>query len=217
MNDTQVLSELLQRDFDALVESLLVVPERSPLALPPQQRLPHRPTALFAELEDVLVACRELRTMMLQKYANRYVNPGWTLRELLAHLASWAREFRHEVETVFRGNAFDYAIPFALSVVGPNRWNEEQVRARGERSFEEILDELVNETERLQVLVLEIPEGSLYRMTTFPHAPSGDPEARWEGSSAQVILGKCQHDRYHLAQIRAQVEAWRKLEESGEA
>jgi hypothetical protein len=70
---------------------------------------------------------KELRGTALEKHANRYINGAWTLQQLFAHLASWAREFRHQVETVVRGESFDYAIPFALSVIGPTRWNEQQV------------------------------------------------------------------------------------------
>ena len=212
MNDLNDLSALLQRDWQALLESLPVQSDRSPVALPPQQRLPLRPAALFAELEDVLRVLKELRGTALEKHANRYINGAWTLQQLLAHLASWAREFRHQVETVARGESFDYAIPFALSVVGPTRWNEQQVQARRKQSLEEILDELESETRRLQDTVLENPVEAMNRTATFPHAPSGDPEARWSGTPALVIFGKCQHDRYHLAQIQARLESWQKLE-----
>ena len=196
------------RDWKALVGGLESRPDGNPLAVPPHRRVPLRSAALFAELESVRLAWNEIRSAPLSDHANRYVNADWNLRALLAHLASWARKFRSEVETVFCGETFDYAIPFALSVMGPTQWNEEQVDARRERSLEEILDELDSETVRVQELVLEMPEEVLNKSTTFPEAPSGDPEVRWRGTAALVVLAKCRHDRYHIAQIRQQIRPW---------
>lgn len=161
------------------------------------------PVALFAELEDVCQAWRELQAAVhLEDYADRFVNTAWTLKQLLAHLASWAREFRQEVERAVRGETFDYAIPFALSVVGPNQWNQAEVEKRAEKSLPALLEEFEQETRRLQDLVLELPEDSLAAETQFPLAPSGDPAALWRGSSAQIVLMKCIHDRYHIGHIQ---------------
>lgn len=161
------------------------------------------PTALFAELEDVCEVWRELQaTARLEDHADRFVNTAWTLKQLLAHLASWAREFRQEVEGAARGETFDYAIPFALSVVGPNEWNQVEVEKRAEKSLEALLEEFEQETRRLQDLVLELPEDSLAAETQFPLAPSGDPAALWRGSSAQIVLMKCLHDGYHIGHIQ---------------
>lgn len=205
------LEARLQREWQERVNAQPFRPERSPLALPPETRFPLRPTALVAELEEVREALGELRQLPLAAYAERYVNAGWTLKDLLAHLASWAGEFRREVETVRRGESFDYEIPFALSVVGPNRWNEEQVLGRRGLSLEEILEEYEAETRRLEELVLEMPEEALYRRAVFPHVPSGEPGARWSATNALVISGKCLHDRYHLAQIRQRLATWSTL------
>ena len=70
--------------------------------------VPPRAASLFAELEDVRATWAELRhAIPLEKYADRFITTGWTVKELLAHMASWATEFRHEVETVARGEGFD--------------------------------------------------------------------------------------------------------------
>lgn len=157
---------------------------------------------LFAELEDVLALWRGLRKAGLSRHARRYVNAGWTLKDLLAHLASWAGEFRRQVETIAEGREFDYAIPFALSVIGPNQWNEEQVEARRSLSLTAILEQFEDETRRLQDLVLTLPREALLRPAILPLAPSGDPRSPVPGNIALVASAKCTHDRYHLAQIR---------------
>lgn len=179
----------------------------SPLSLPPSSRLPLRRPALFAQLEELRTSWLDLEEA-IDAHSERFVNPGWRLRELVAHLASWAREFRQEVETVAAGRGFDYAIPFALSVLGPVQWNEERVAERSNGGVRDQLRELDEETSRLQDLVLEIDDGALYGTALFPHAPSGDPAERWRGSCAMVTLGRCQHDWHHLAQVRQRLAAW---------
>lgn len=211
MADRDDLDLELSREWRELVESTSTAAASSPTSLEPGARLPLRRTALYAELEDVRVSWREL-SPGITRYAERYVNAGWTVRQLVAHLAAWAKEFREEVETVSRGDAFDYAIPFALSVVGPTQWNAEQVQARRGQSVEELLEELDRETRRLQDLVLTIDEPSLYGPASFPHAPSGDPSQRWRGTNAIVILGRCQHDRHHLRHLRERIRAFSEKE-----
>lgn len=203
--------EVLENEWRTLLASVEdafeVAP--SPLALPVSRRIPLSPTALFAQLEEVREESRELRSAIQPGDAERYVNAAWTLKDLVAHVASWAKEFRYEVETVFRGGSFDYAIPYVMTVVGPNEWNEEQVRARERQSLDGSFDELDAETVRLQELLFEMSEEDLYGPATFPLAPSGDPAARWKGPSAVIIAGKCEHDRHHLGQLRKRLESWR--------
>ncbi len=202
------IEELLASEWDRFVENA-PRPAASPLSLPPERRVPLRPVALFAQLEEVREGWRALTSDMSADELSRYITGAWTLKELLAHVASWAREFRHEVETVFRGGDLDYAIPFVMTVMGPNAWNEKEVQARHERSFEEVVPEFDEETARLQELLFEMSEQDLYGPSEFPLAPSGDPKARWKGPSAVIIYGKCAHDRHHLEQIRMKLAAWR--------
>jgi hypothetical protein len=157
---------------------------------------------LFAELEEVLALWRDLRRAGLARYASLYINGGWTLRDLVAHLASWAVEFRQQAETIAAGREFDYAIPFALSVIGPNQWNAEQVEARRRLSLRDLLDQFEEETGRLQDLLLTLPREVLMRPAMLPLAPSGDPRSRVPGTIAVVASAKCTHDRHHLGQLR---------------
>jgi uncharacterized damage-inducible protein DinB len=178
-------------------------PTRPEWLVPGRPILPARPMALFAQLEEVLSLWAELEKAPLARYADRYVNASWTLKDLLGHLASWAAEFRREVETMARGGSFDYAIPFALSVLGPNEWNAAAAAAQRGTSLAGILEQYAEETGRLQDLVLTVGEERLYAPAASPLAPSGDPGATMQASIAMIVLGKCTHDRYHLGQIGA--------------
>ena len=205
------LEELLVNEWRELLASLEDALEvaPSPVALPAARRTPRSPTALFAQLEEVREEWRALRAAIQPGDVERYVNAAWTLKDLVAHVASWAKEFRHEVETVFHGGSFDYAIPYVMTVVGPNEWNEEQVRERETQSLDVSFEELDTETLRMQELLFEMSEQDLYAPATFPLAPSGDPAAKWKGPSAVIIAGKCEHDRHHLGQLKKRLLSWR--------
>ena len=111
-----------------------------------------------------------------------------------------------------RGGAFDYSIPYALSVMGPNEWNATAAEEQRSLSLQAILDQYQEETGRLQDLVLAVPEERLFVPVPSPLAPSGDPEATIQASIAMIVLGKCRHDRYHLGQIAAWLHRVRKAE-----
>lgn len=169
---------------------------------------PATPLALFAQLEEVLELWTQLRSEPLGELAGRYVNGAWTLKDLLGHLASWAHEFRREVETVTRGESFDYVIPGALSVMGPNEWNSRQAEVLRPVPLAEIFASFEDDTRWFQDQVLSLSEAALYGEARFPLSPSGDPAALFKGPIAFLVLGKCQHDLYHLGRIRELLERW---------
>jgi hypothetical protein len=192
-------------EWKTLVAGLAPLPEVHPLRRPREARVPMSPAALLAELEDVRRSWNVLlRSPKVKRRQDRYLSTHWTLKELLAHLASWAGEFRHEIERTLRGDTFDYVIPFALSAMGPGEWNQREVDKRRELSLTAIREEFDRETRGLEELLLEAPPERLFRRATFPLAPSGNPASLWSGPPALIVAGKCVHDRHHLAQI----EAW---------
>ena len=209
----RALAARVTAEWKALLEKTRAeAPARPAWLTPGRPVFPARPMALFAQLEEVLALWAELRSAPLERHADRFVNASWTLKDLLGHLASWAAEFRGQVETMARGGSFDYAIPYALSIVGPNAWNAVAAERQRAVSLEAILGQFEEETGRLQDLVLAVPEARLYAPAPSPLAPSGDPEAAIEASIAQIVLGKCMHDRYHLGQVAAWLEQVRRNE-----
>ena len=198
----------LELEWRSLLEAI-AAPARSPLDLAPERRVAVSRVALLAQLEEVREEWRALQGLVDEEMGARFANAAWTLKDLLAHLASWAREFGSEIATVSRKESFDYAIPFAMSVLGPNQWNEREVQLRKERTLEEIFGEFDEETARLQDLVIEMEEPVLYQPAPFPLAPSGNPQERMPVPPALLVSGKCLHDRYHFAQIRKLLERFR--------
>jgi Mycothiol maleylpyruvate isomerase N-terminal domain len=191
----------LALEWRSLLEAVSAA-DRSPLDLPPDRRMAVSRVALLAQLEEVREEWKSLRGVVDEELGGRFANAGWTLKDLLSHLASWAREFGNEIATVARNESFEYAIPFAMSILGPNQWNEREVQLRKGRTLEEIFREFDEETARLQELVMEMEEPVLYQPASFPLAPSGNPQERLPVPPALLVSGKCLHDRHHFAQIR---------------
>jgi hypothetical protein len=199
-------------EWKALVrESGVSLAARPAWLVPGRPVFPARPLALYTQLEEVLALWAELRRGPLARHADRYITSSWTLKDLLGHLATWAAEFRREVETMARGEAFDYAIPYALSVMGPIQWNEAEAARQRPIALDTLLEQFETETRYLQDLVLALPEARLYAPAPSPLAPSGDPEARIDASIAQIVLGKCSHDLYHLGRIVRWLDEVRRL------
>lgn len=191
----------LELEWRSLLEAI-AVSGWSPLDQPQDRRMALSRVALLAQLEEVREEWNHLRSLIDEELGSRFANASWTVKDLLAHLASWAREFGSEIATVSRKQSFDYAIPFAMTVRGPNQWNEREVQARRERTLEQIFREFDEETAGLQALVIDMEEPVLYQPAPLPLAPSGNPDERLPMPPAFLISGKCLHDRYHFAQIR---------------
>src|SRR5436305_13412528 len=71
------------------------------------------PALLFAELEDVRVSWEDLLAPAhVEPCAERFVSPSWTVKDLIAHAASWSSELRRQVDTIVEGNAITRAIRY---------------------------------------------------------------------------------------------------------
>jgi len=202
-DDARVYEQLQQEWVDALRNSPTEQEGRSDWSFVQRRLGSASPALLFAQLEDVRSYWKELLgPARLEPYVDRFVSPAWTVKDLIAHVASWSCELRQQVETVAGGESITRGIPYALSVIGPNEWNAVEVEKRRPRNVGRLLQEFEKETTLMQELVLDLPERALHDEKAFGLAPSGDPSALWRGTIAQVVLLKCGHDRYHMEHIR---------------
>lgn len=203
LNEAKI-HEQLQREWGELLTSFSAEPGRVDDWSFVQKHLRSAtPALLFAELEDVRVSWEDmLAPAHLEPYAERFVSPSWTVKDLIAHAASWSSELRRQVDTIVEGRTITRGIPYALSVIGPNEWNQIEVEKRRPLNLKRLSQELENATRQMQEFVLDLPEEMLHDEKAFGLAPSGDPTALWRGTIAQVVFLKCGHDRYHMEQVR---------------
>jgi hypothetical protein len=157
---------------------------------------------IWAELEEVRQTFADLRAAIAsdRSRAETLATTTWTVKDLIAHLASWAVEFRRQVETVARGDAFDYVIEFTPRI-GPTAWNAREVARRRDQPIEASFDELDAATAGMQELALTLPHDVLFGMATVPQSNDGRPENRWRVRLADLMVMKCWHDRYHLERL----------------
>jgi hypothetical protein len=168
------------------------------------QALPWRPAALFAELEDTRRHWQELREWpALRDHADTKVNPGWTYKDLLAHLASWAVEFQRQMVTAAEGRAFDYEIPFEPKI-GPTEWNAVEVAKRREMALDQIFNQFDAAFAESQELVLTLRPDQLQATVRFPIRMGPEPLV---GNIPRIVAMKCMHNTYHFAQIRQRLSA----------
>jgi hypothetical protein len=157
---------------------------------------------LWAELEDVRLSFAEVHAALAdESKAERLATTRWSIKDLIAHIASWAAEFRRQIETAAAGQTFDYVITFTPRV-GPTEWNARELDRRRALSLDDRFRELDVETARIQELALALPEDVLFMTAELPQTPDGRPENRWRARLADLMLMKCFHDRYHLERIR---------------
>lgn len=192
----------LEREWQAAVASLPREEFSHPGWLRAMPALPWRPAALFAELEDTRREWLELRQWQeLLDRAEEMVNRGWTYKDLLAHLASWAVEFHKQASIAVAGQEFGYEIFFEPKI-GPTEWNAIEVAKRREMSLEEIFDQFDEAFRKSQELVLSVPPDRLLAQVEFPIRMGPQPLV---GNIPRIVSFKCFHNRYHFAQIRARI------------
>jgi hypothetical protein len=157
-------------------------------------------TAVLAELEDTRLLVGELReSLEVRGDEIRMVTRQWTVRDVVAHLASWARETRHEIESLRRGQKFDYTIHFERDG-GPRAWNQREIHVRGSRSVRELFEEFDAETSLLEEIAVSLPDEELRGEIELPRT-AGKPPVSWRIALAALLVQSCWHVRYHLSAI----------------
>jgi hypothetical protein len=194
-SDAAIERELTTEWADLLASPVSPAAEMLARATAPRVSKP----MLSAALEEVLFRFGELLPEASLR-ASEAITSLWTMKDLVAHMASWATEFVREVDIASRGEPFDYMIQFPMPV-GPTAWNHREVERRGPRSFDDCARELAAGTLGLQQLALALPEDVLSRRTAFPLTPDGRAETRWQVRIADLVLMKTDHDLYHIGRI----------------
>ena len=200
MNQLDV-ERTLNDEWQAFVSAVLPDPDLAAATAQARGSRITRPT-IWAELEDVRLAFAEVHAALDEESKSvALATTEWSVKDVVSHLASWATEFTHQIETVAAREPFDYLITFTPKV-GPTEWNAREVGRRRSQSLDEAFRELDAATARMQELALTLSEDSLFSAAELPQTPDGRPESRWRTRLADLMLMKCWHDRYHLGRLR---------------
>lgn len=126
----------------------------------------------------------------------------WTLKDLMAHIASWDEEIVRVLQTFTLSGESQYTYTIS-DLDGFSRWNDEQVAMRTALSANDAISEFESARRDLIQVVegLTDPVLNRSRMTSW-----GKPETGFE-----LILGQAEHDREHADQVRSyrkKIERW---------
>jgi len=183
---------LLQQDWNQLLRHG-IAPGKLSIRL--------RPASLWIHLEDLLLEWRELwSSEWFAARQDELITSEWTLKDLTAHIASWACELRAQAEILASGAGVDYQILFDEQG-GPRSWNADKVAMRRSQSLEELIGEIERETVRLQDLLYEIDSPALLTERPIGIAPASAPEKPWIRSVAGLVEMRCRHERHHMNRI----------------
>src|SRR5215510_11087498 len=137
----------LQHDWNELLRNIIA---------PAKPSIHLSPATLSIQLEDLLLQWRELWTSeWFAANQGQMITSEWTLKDVIAHVASWAGELRTQAEILAGGAGVGYQILFD-EIGGPRSWNAEKVEMRRSQSLEELVGEIERETVRFQDLLFEV-------------------------------------------------------------
>ncbi len=159
------------------------------------------PATLWIALEDLLMQWRELWSCeWFAAVKDQLINSKWTLKDLMAHVASWTGELRAQAEILAGGTGVGYQILFD-EIGGPRSWNAEKVELRRSRLLEEVIGEIERETVRFQDLLFEVDIHTLLREHPIGIRRTGAPVQTWIVSIAGLVDMRCIHERHHMNRI----------------
>jgi uncharacterized damage-inducible protein DinB len=142
-------------------------------------------------LLDELQASRdEMRAVLARVSPDQEIYPGWTVKQLLAHITGWDEA----VNASLRAH-LGCGEPDLLTITGIDSYNAESVAARETQSLEEVMHGFNLARRELIALVREIPEERW----------DEDHLYAWgeRGTVSKELAIFIHHEREHAVEIRA--------------
>jgi uncharacterized damage-inducible protein DinB len=118
----------------------------------------------------------------------REVYRGWTIKEVLAHLAGWDEATTASLSSFIQGGK-----PGIVAVSGVDAFNADSIAKRKKLSLEDTFHDWEHEREILLATLSALPENQLNDKIIFPR---GD-----EGSVADMLLLVANHEAHHTKEI----------------
>jgi hypothetical protein len=172
------------------------------ITAPEKPRVRVRPATLYIELEDVLMQWRELwNSEWFAAGQDQLVTAEWTLKDVVAHVASWTVELRTQAEILAAGADVGYRILFE-ETGGPRSWSAEKVEILRPQPLDLLTKEIEKETVRFQDLLFAVEVPILLAERPIGIASAAAPGEPWIRSIAGLVGMRSFHDRHHMDRIR---------------
>src|SRR5262245_28836157 len=188
----QRIDKLLRHDWNQFLGYIIA---------PTKPSIRSTPATLWIHLEDLLLQWREVwSSEWFAANQSELITSEWTLKDLTAHVASWAGELRAQAEILAGGTGVGYQILFD-EIGGPRSWNAEKIAMRRSQLLEELVREIERETVRLQDLLYAVDIPGLLTDRPIGIASTTAPGKPWIRSIAGLVEMRCFHDRHHMNRI----------------
>jgi hypothetical protein len=159
---------------------------------PPHTHLPFEDRERLLQLMDQ--SRREIEEMFSQTSLDREIYPGWTKKEILAHLTGWEDGSLQSVKAMLAGEP--PSVPAAVR--GPDYYNEQSVLERSALTYEQIIGEWRLARQQFCDLVRTMTPEQFNTSLVF--AWGG------EGTVTNAMFGLLGHEQEHIHQIHEILE-----------
>ena len=132
---------------------------------------------------------RALQGMMIGLDRNMEICPGWTIKEVLAHIAGW-----DEVATGALRAHTSGAIPEPLDPPGIDDYNAVVVRRFEALSYDEVIQYWRRARRELKDALLDMPADRIYEPLLYPWGE--------RGNAARIVAILAEHEKEHADEIR---------------
>ncbi len=152
------------------------------------------PEAVGRSVDRHLRRLQAFATAIGEMPADAMVGDTWDLRQAVAHLVSWTREFAREI--VFTRDHPGESVPWTITTgVDYGAWNRARIAEWIDLPWENLLAQWLAEADRLARTVKGCTAKELRHVTGLP----------WESQKGNIpflVAAWIQHERQHMAKIR---------------
>lgn len=132
---------------------------------------------------------RALQGMMVGLNRDREICPGWTIREVVAHIAGW-----DDVVTAALRAHVAGAVPTPLEPPGIDDYNDVILRRCEGLSYEEAVHYWRKARRELKNTLLDMPADKLSEQLLYPWGE--------RGNAARIVAILAEHEKEHAEEIR---------------
>jgi ribosome modulation factor len=132
---------------------------------------------------------RALQGMMVGLDRSMEICPGWTIKEVLAHIAGWDEVATDALQAHAAGG-----IPAPLDPPGIDDCNEAVVRRCEALSYEEVLQYWRQARRDLKNTLMDMPAEKLDEQLLYPWGE--------RGNAARIVAILAEHEKEHAEEIR---------------
>jgi uncharacterized damage-inducible protein DinB len=131
---------------------------------------------------------QELLKVLARVDTDQEIYPGWTIKEVLAHVAGWDACVAASLEAHSRDEHSS-----TNASLEPDIFNQQSVADRETFTYEQVLEDLEAQRQKLNLVIGEMAEEKFQAPALFPWGQVGAVE--------DVVRGFAAHERRHAEEI----------------